>query len=70
MGINVLRITLKIDQRKNKSDSVCDSVKKCLKCERIITGKYVNDHKCGRKNAQIVESTLIKTINTICKKYK
>ena len=34
-------------KKENKSDSVCQSVKKCSKCERIITGKYVNDHKCG-----------------------
>ena len=30
-----------------KMDIVCDAVKKCLDCNRIITGKYVNDHKCG-----------------------
>ena len=35
---------------KNKSDTVCGSVKKCFKCERIITGKYVNNHKCGYKD--------------------
>ena len=28
-------------------DIVCDTVKKCLDCSRIITGKYVNSHKCG-----------------------
>lgn len=28
-------------KEENKSDTVC------LKCERIITGKYVNIHKCG-----------------------
>ena len=31
----------------NKADIVCDTVKKCLYCNRIITGKYVNCHKCG-----------------------
>ena len=31
----------------NKSDTVCDLVKNCFKCERIITGKHVNNHKCG-----------------------
>ena len=36
-------------KKENKSDSVCQSVKQCLKCERIITGKYVNVHKCGYK---------------------
>ena len=30
-----------------KTDIVCDTVKKCLDCNRIITGKYVNSHKCG-----------------------
>ena len=34
---------------------VCDLVKKCLKCERIITGKYVNDHKCGYKECKNCE---------------
>ena len=28
-------------------DIICDTVKKCLDCSRIITGKYVNSHKCG-----------------------
>ena len=31
----------------NKTDTVCNSVKKCLDCSRIITGKYVDSHKCG-----------------------
>ena len=30
-----------------KTDIVCDTVKKCLDCNRIITGKYVSCHKCG-----------------------
>ena len=30
-----------------KTDIVCDTVKKCLDCSRIITGNYVNNHKCG-----------------------
>ena len=30
-----------------KTDIVCDAVKKCLDCNQIITGKYVNNHKCG-----------------------
>ena len=29
-----------------KTDIICDTVKKCLDCSRIITGKYVNSHKC------------------------
>ena len=32
---------------KNHQKKVCAVVKKCLDCNRIITGKYVNDHKCG-----------------------
>ena len=31
----------------DKTDIVCDTVKKCLDCNRIITGKYVNNHRCG-----------------------
>ena len=30
-----------------KTDIVCNTVKKSLDCNRIITGKYVNSHKCG-----------------------
>ena len=30
-----------------KMDIICDTFKKCLDCSRIITGKYVNSHKCG-----------------------
>ena len=30
-----------------KTDIVCDTVKKCNDCSRIITGKYVNCRKCG-----------------------
>ena len=26
---------------------MCDTVKKCNDCSRIITGKYVNSHRCG-----------------------
>ena len=31
----------------NKTDTVCNSIKKCLDCSRIITGKYLCSHKCG-----------------------
>ena len=31
----------------DKMNTVCDTVKKCLDCNQIITGKYVNGHKCG-----------------------
>ena len=30
-----------------KTDIVCDTVKKCLDCNRTIAGKYVNCHRCG-----------------------
>ena len=30
-----------------KTDIVCDTVNKCLGCNRTITGKYVDCHKCG-----------------------
>ena len=30
-----------------KTDIICNTVKKCLDCNRIVTGKYVNSHKCG-----------------------
>ena len=29
------------------TEIVCDAVKKCNDCSRIITGKYINNHKCG-----------------------
>ena len=29
------------------TDIVCNTVKQCLDCSRIITGKYENSHKCG-----------------------
>ena len=41
---NHLKNRSKVD---GKTDIVCDTVKKCLDCNRIITGKYVNGHKCG-----------------------
>ena len=30
-----------------KTDIVCDTVKKCNDCLRIITGKFIKEHKCG-----------------------
>ena len=30
-----------------KTDILCNTVKKCNDCSRIITGKYVDCHKCG-----------------------
>ena len=41
---NHLKNRSKID---GKTDIVCDTVKKCNVCSRIITGKYVNSHRCG-----------------------
>ena len=34
-------------KNRSKASTNCDTVKKCLDCNRIITGKYVNSHKCG-----------------------
>ena len=31
----------------DKTDIVCDTVKKCNDCSRIITGKFIKEHKCG-----------------------
>ena len=33
----------------SEADSICESVRKCTDCERIITGKYVKIHKYGYK---------------------
>ena len=41
---NHLKNRSKVD---GKTDIICDTVKKCLDCSRIITGKYVNSHKYG-----------------------
>ena len=30
-----------------KTDIVCDTVKKCNDCSRIITDKFMKEHKCG-----------------------
>ena len=30
-----------------KTNIICDTVKKCVNCCRIITGKYVGVHRCG-----------------------
>ena len=29
------------------TDIICDTVEKCLDCNIIITGTYLNNHKCG-----------------------
>ena len=45
---NRSKASTKGDGKRTKlADIVCDAVKNCLNCNRIITGKYVNDHKCG-----------------------
>ena len=36
-----------MNRSKVSTDIVCDTVKKCNDCSRIITGKYVGIHKCG-----------------------
>ena len=49
MSILFYKNHLKNRPKDKKIDTVCGSVKKCLKCEQIITGKYVNNRKCGYK---------------------
>ena len=39
-----------------KTDVVCDSIKKGNSCLRIITGKFIRDHKCGITSVQIAIS--------------
>ena len=41
---------LKNRSKGQKIDTVCSSGENCLKCGRIITGKYVTTHKCGYKD--------------------
>ena len=46
-----------------KMDIVCDTIKKFLDCSHIITGKYVNSHKCGHSECNNCISTLVRTTN-------
>ena len=53
-----------------KMDIVCDAVKKCLDCNRIITGKYVNNHKCGYTEGTNCEKYVSKNHKCFMKKVK
>ena len=51
-------------------DIVCDTVKKCLDCNRIITGKYVNIHKCGYTECNNCNKHVGKNYKCFMKKLK
>ena len=53
-----------------KTDIVCDTVKKCLDCNRIITGKYVNNHKCGYSECNNCNKYVSKNHKCFMKKVK
>ena len=53
-----------------KTDIVCDTVKKCLDCSRIITGKYVNSHKCGHSECSNCNKYVGKNHKCFMKKVK
>ena len=54
----------------DKTDIVCDAVKKCLDCNRIITGKYVNNHKCGYTECNNCNKYVSKNHKCFMKKVK
>ena len=54
----------------DKTDIVCDAVKKCLDCNRIITGKYVNNHKCGYSECNNCNKYVSKNHKCFMKKVK
>ena len=54
----------------DKMDIVCDTVKKCLDCNRIITGKYVNIHKCGYTECNNCNKYVAKNHKCFMKKIK
>ena len=53
-----------------KTDIVCDTVKKCNDCSRIITGKYVNSHRCGYSECTNCEKYVGKNHKCFMKKVK
>ena len=53
-----------------KTDIVCDTVKKCLDCSHIITGKYVNSHKCGYSECNNCNKYIGKNHKCFMKKVK
>ena len=72
-GEKFLRITLRTDlqcKTESKTNSVCESVRKCTDCERIITGKYVKIHKCGYKESDNCDKYVNKDHGCFLKKVK
>ena len=53
-----------------KTDIVCDAVKKCNDCSRIITGEYVNSHKCGFSECNNCNKYVGKNYKSFMKKVK
>ena len=53
-----------------KTDSIWNTVKKCLDCNRIITGKYVNSHKCGYSECNNCNKYVGKNYKCFMKKIK
>ena len=54
----------------DKTDIVCNTVKKCLDCNRIITGKYLNIHKCGYTECNNCNKYVSKNHKCFMKKVK
>ena len=54
----------------DKTYTVCDIVKKCSDCNRIITGKYVNSHKCGFSECNNCNKYVVKDHKCYLKKVK
>ena len=54
----------------SKSDIVCYTVKKCNDCSRIITGKYVNCHRCGFSECNNCNKYVGKNLKCFMKKIK
>ena len=64
---NHLKNRFKIE---GKTDIVCNTVKKCNDCSRIITGKYVDFHRCGYSECTDCEKYVGKNHKCFTKKVK
>ena len=53
-----------------KTDIVCDTVKKCNDCSRIITGKFIKEHKCGHSECNNCDKYVGKNHKCYLKKVK
>ena len=70
-GKRCFKIHLKNQSKvEGKTDIVCDTVKKCLDCNRLITGRYVNSHKCGYSECKNCNKYVGKNHNCFMKKVK